>query len=287
MTLRLIPPGEFTMGATPAAIELFKAEDPGAGLLKRQVPGHTVKLTTPYRLGATEVTVGQFRRFVNDTKYRTEAERDGTGGDVLVQGKHAWKQGIYWDKPGFPQTDDGPVTQVSWNDAAEFCNWLSRQEGLPPEYVKEDDGWRVVPGPGYRLPTEAEWEFAGRAGSRTSYFFGDDPGSVGDYAWHGGNADGRPHPVGQKRPNPFGLFDVLGNVREWVADWDDEQYAPQSPVTDPRGPATGTRRVMRGAGWPSAPSAAQSAFRSHTAPRLRLCHLGFRVARGVEPSRQP
>ena len=195
MKMRLIPPGEFLMGATPAEFGLFKAEDHAAEL-KRQMPNHTVKLTKPYRVGVTEVTVGQFRRFVKDAKYKTEAETDGTGGDVIDQGKHAWKAGIYWDKPGYEHTDDCPVTQVSWNDAVEFCNWLSRKGG-----------------PGYRLPTEAEWEFACRAGSRTSYFFGDDPKQVGDYAWHKGNADGHPHSVGEKRPNPFGLFDVLGNVR--------------------------------------------------------------------------
>ena len=281
MKLRLIPPGEFAMGATQAEFDLFKAEERIAEL-KRQMPEHAVRISRPFRIGVTEVTVGQFRRFVADTKYKTEAERDGTGGDVLEQGHHVWKQGIYWDKPGYTHTDDGPVTQVSWNDAAEFCNWLSRQDNLPPVYVKDGDGWRAATGSGYRLPTEAEWEFACRAGTRTSYFFGDDPKEAGKYAWHNGNADGHPHPAATKMANPFGLFDVIGNVREWVADWDGDLNAPASPSVDPIGPGIGTRRVMRGSGWSSSPTAGNSPFRSHTSPRLRLCYLGFRVARTAE-----
>ena len=277
MKLRVIPPGQFTMGMTKEEAELVKAEDLVAEL-KRQVPTRGVKLTRPYRLGATEVTVGQFRRFVADTKYKTEAETDGTGGDVIEQGKHAWRASIYCrTSPASPRPTTARSTQVSWNDAVTFCNWLSRREKLPEAYAEQPDGtWRAVPGPGYRLPTEAEWEFACRAGSRTSYFFGDDPKSAGDYAWHKGNAEGRPHPVGEKRPNPFGLFDVLGNVREWVADWDDEQYAPKEPVVDPQGPATGTRRVMRGGGW-SSPRGAERPF-AHVPPPA-AAHLGFRVAR--------
>ena len=148
------------------------------------------------------------------------------------------------------------MERVSWLNAIQFCNKLSDKEGKKPFY--EIDGGDVrVPdwnGQGYRLPTEAEWEYACRANAPTPtrYSFGDDAEDLGDYGWFSGNSD-RTHPVGQKRPNGFGLFDMHGNVAEWCWDWYREGYYNQSPADDPTGPATASGRVFRGGSWDQLP----------------------------------
>ncbi len=195
------------------------------------------------------------------------------------------RKGIYWDSPGYAHSKDSPVTQVSWNDAIAFCNWLSRSERLPEVYVKDKDaegGWRVVPGPGVS-PSDGSGmgiRLPGRFGEQL--FLRRQFGSyLADMLGSKTNSDGHPHPVGKLRANPFGLFDVLGNVREWVADRQDETYVHElTPLMiNPQGPKIGAQRVMRGGDWSSTASGTQSAFRSHLAPYLRLCYLGFRVAR--------
>jgi len=132
---------------------------------------------------------------------------------------------------------DAPVEQVSWNEAVAFCNRLS---AVPPE--KEIEG-------AYRLPTEAEWEYSARAGTTIAYCFGDEKAGLSDFAWWDGNSHKKTHPIGQKRPNGFGLFDVHGNVWEWCADWHAKDYYQQTPVTDPAGPLLGSVRVIRGGSW--------------------------------------
>ena len=122
---------------------------------------------------------------------------------------------------GFEQTDEHPVVNVSWNDALAFCRWLSKKEG------------KIC-----RLPTEAEWEYACRAGSTTRYCFGDDASDLGEYAWYGANSDRKTHPVGTKKPNAWGLYDMHGNAWEWCADGYDAEYYEKSPTDDPTGPAT-------------------------------------------------
>ena len=130
-----------------------------------------------------------------------------------------------------------PVERVSWKAAVSFCTKLS---AFPEEQAA---------GRTYRLPTEAEWEYACRAGSTTDFCFGDAEWGLDDYAWYEDNSDHRTHPVGQKRPNAWGLYDMHGNVWEWCADWHDEAYYEASPVDDPQGPATGVDRVGRGGSW--------------------------------------
>lgn len=156
---------------------------------------------------------------------------------------------------------DCPVEWVSWEDTQEFIAALNRQEGVNV----------------YRLPTEAEWEYAARAGTRTAYYFGDDAAQLGAYAWYFDNADRTIHTVGQKRPNVWGLHDMHGNVQEWVADWYGEY--PRGAVTDPRGPNTGTRRVLRGGGWFSLARLCRAADRGWDSPGYRSNGLGFRLAR--------
>ena len=162
--------------------------------------------------------------------------------------------------------DDEPAVYVSWNDALEFCKRLSHREK------------RV-----YRLPTEAEWEFACRAGTTTRYHFGDDASQLGDYAWFAANTNDLgetyAHRTGQKQPNAFGLYDMHGNLWEWCADWYDEQYYAMAPTDDPQGPSFGAAtRVLRGGSWSAAAENCRSAYRNSLSPRSRYNSVGFRVA---------
>ena len=152
-----------------------------------------------------------------------------------------------------------PVEQVSWEEAVEFCRKLSAQEGRT-----------------YRLPTEAEWEYACRAGSTTKWCFGDKESALGEYAWYGDNTDLKTHPVGEKKPNAWGLCDMHGNVLEWCSDW----YGAytEAAVSDPTGATAGSSRVLRGGGWVRDPRGCRSASRISDTPGYRLVSLGFRVA---------
>ncbi len=230
MKMQLIPAGEFTMGSPP-----------GEGKPDEH-PQHPVRITKPFWIGAREVTVGEFRQFVNESGYTVTSE--------------GWKT-------AFPsQTDDHPVSGINWTEAKAFCDWLSKKEH------KE-----------YRLPTEAEWEYACRAGSAGKYCFGDDGAALGEYAWHSGNSGSQTRPVGQKKPNPWGLHDVHGNAWEWCADWYGSDYYASSPTDDPQGPSSGADRVLRGGSWSYDPRSARSAMRGRLAPDDRDLNFGFRVAR--------
>ena len=171
------------------------------------------------------------------------------------------------------------MENVSWNDAIAFCNKLSEREGLRPYY--RFGAGEQSSGDGYRLPTEAEWEYACRAGSLTRYSFGDDTASLGGFAWFNEYlSKGSTHPVGQKQPNAFGLYDMHGNVSEWC--WDggyEERYYANSPLNDPQGPSKAAGRVLRGGSWLNNPRYCRSALRYWYAPGLRGGDLGFRVAR--------
>ncbi len=223
-------------------------------------PMHEVTLDA-FAMGRYPVTVGEFRRFVDATGYRTEAERQG--GAWVYDGKE-WgqKADAHWRNPHFPQEDAQPVVCVSWNDAAAYCEWLSEQTGER-----------------YSLPTEAEWEYACRASNEAEYCFGDNERQLEDYAWYSKNAGGETHPVGEKRTNAWGLHDVHGNVWEWVRDWYGS-YSKESQ-RNPTGPETGSRRVFRGGSWNSVAENCRSAVRYRNDPGRRHNGLGFRLARRV------
>ncbi len=256
--LKRIPAGTFSMGSPDSD----KHAD------ANEKPQHRVRITRPFYLGIHEVTRGQFRQFVHDANYRTEGETDGKGGFGWNEQAKNYEQNprFTWQNPScFDQTDEHPVVQVSWSDAQAFVSWLSRKEGKT-----------------YRLPTEAEWEYACRANApnATRYSFGDDPASLSAFAWYGGNSGGKTHPVGEKPPNSFGLFDMHGNVAEWCSDGYGADYYKESPRDDPSGFSGAIGRVFRGGAWWGLPPdyGAQSAARKWGAPEFREQTLGFRVA---------
>jgi formylglycine-generating enzyme required for sulfatase activity len=159
------------------------------------------------------------------------------------------------------------VEQVSWEEARAFCDKLNALE------EPRSGGDR------YRLPTEAEWEYACRAGSTTRFSFGDDAAGLGDYAWFSDNSGSQTHPVGQKRPNAWGLYDMHGNVFEWCEDRYEANYYANSPGADPLGPSGASDRVIQGGCWFGNPRFARSAYRGWCAPGFRDDGVGFRLAR--------
>lgn len=185
------------------------------------------------------------------------------------------------------QDDQLPANYVTWFQAAAFCNALSAFVGLSPCYRIDGEQveW-VYDADGYRLPTEAEWEYACRAGTTSKWFFGDNPEDLGRYAWFTGNSGDKVQPVGEKEPNPWGLYDMSGNVWEWCWDW----YAEYSPshtqlLNDPAGPGSGEyRRLRGGAAW-NVPWDLRSALRNWNVPSLRFGFIGFRGVRGARRQR--
>jgi formylglycine-generating enzyme required for sulfatase activity len=160
---------------------------------------------------------------------------------------------------------DNPVEQIRWADAVKYCNARSRLEGLQPAY--DVSTWQCdFEADGYRLPTEAEWEYAARAGTQTTYCFGNDSTRLKLYAWFKENSTRGPQPVGQKEPNPWGLYDMHGNIWEWCQDFYHEDYYRQSPERAPRGPETGKTRVVRGGCWNSRPDMCRSSYRNYGDP---------------------
>jgi len=254
MEFMYISPGTFMMGSPANEVQ---REDP-----EKQ---HKVTLTKGFYIQSTETTVGQWRAFVQETGFKTNAEKIGyswtwTG----IEWKETKKR--YWDKPGFPQTDEHPVTCVSWNDVHEFIKWLNRKEGKT-----------------YRLPTEAEWEYACRAGTET-------PFSIGKCLGDNANYDGKyPYadcpkgryakgtvPVASFAPNPWGLYDVHGNVWEWCEDvYDEEAY--KDNVTDPLNIGKYKEKVFRSGSWVSYERYCRSANRNWEVPDTGYFDLGFRI----------
>jgi formylglycine-generating enzyme required for sulfatase activity len=253
MILVLVSEGEFLMGSPDT--------DLGAKAIEK--PRHRVRITRPFYLGVHEVTVGQFRAFVEATGYRTEAESSGEGGSVYDRVHKRFEQipDHNWRNPGLPlaQGDDEPVVQVSWNDGMAFCRWLSEHDHRS-----------------YRLPTEAEWEYACRAGSTTRWCMGDDPEQLDQFSWIRDTVGCSTHRVGTKRPNAFGLYDMHGNVWEWCFD----RFGPYSEksVADPVGAASGRVRVLRGGACAQAEiDRTRSAARLSRGASSRFSKYGFRV----------
>jgi sulfatase modifying factor 1 len=169
-----------------------------------------------------------------------------------------------------------PVEQMRWSDAVKYCNARSILEGLKPCYDVKT--WECnFSANGYRLPTEAEWEYACKAGTKTLYYFGDDQAKLKNYAWFKENSSGRPRPVGQKLPNSWGLYDVSGNVWEWCNDFYKVDYYKESPEKNPKGPKTGKTKVLRGGCWNSPANECRSAYRYNENPGYADVCFGYDI----------
>lgn len=297
MPMVRIPAGEFLMGSDEPVEKLanaFPLMGPDRlSSLTDEAPVHSVRITRDFYIGQTEVTVGQFRRFLAKSRYVPESIADGTGAYGYNAARNAPAgSGIdkfegrdprfSWANTGFKQTDRHPVVNVTWNDAQALARWLSAQEGR-----------------NYRLPTEAEWEYAARAGTRTRYHHGDDPEQLVEIA-NIFDASAAPHwpdlkafalqksdgfaftsPVASKRPNGFGLYDMHGNVWEWTSDFYGADYYAHSPSEDPQGPLQGDVRVRRGGSWHSWPLYSRSSYRNWNSEQTRYTLVGIRLVMEV------
>ena len=223
---------------------------------------HNTTVTHDFYIGVVPVLRGQFARFVAATNYRTESERGTSGGHGLVGGTLVQRRDFNWRSPGFAQTDQHPVVLVTFADAEEFARWASRVTG------------RMV-----RLPTEAEWELACRAGTETAYFGAFDEAGAHGLGWFKDGAGDGTRVVRGKRANELGLYDLIGQVQQWTAD----VYAPYdgSPAHDPlvKRPPAGEplRQVLRGGSFLTQPSSGRSAARARATPGSRNADFGFRV----------
>jgi formylglycine-generating enzyme required for sulfatase activity len=273
LTMVLIPPGEFMMGSTEGDIaralnDLRNRRSPEPWWFKAmpsESPRHRVRITKPFYLGAHEVTVGQFGAFVDATGFKTEAERHGGGHGInKAAGKWEHSPEFTWNNPGYEQSNRSPVVIVTWYDAVAFCRWLSQQESRK-----------------YTLPTEAQWEYACRAGSTTKWHFGGDAKEIGRYAWCTRSGLSGPQPVGQKLPNAFGLFDMHGNVWEWCLDFYGNDYYGSSAMDDPSGPPSGESIVLRGGAFYQPPEVLRAAQRAGF-PSFGHVIFGFRVTMTID-----
>jgi formylglycine-generating enzyme required for sulfatase activity len=250
MQLAWVTPGTFTMGSPVE--EAGRRDDEG--------PAHPVTISRPFYLAARETTVAQFRAFMQAMRYRTEAEADGVGALRWDEDRKTWEADpdCTWSHPGRVPEDDEPVTCVSRRDALTFCYWLSKTEGKT-----------------YRLPTEAEWEYACRAGSTTPFAAGAvlSPGQAN----FGAGGPGRPTRAGSFPANAWGLCDLHGNVWEWCADSYSPTYYHDSPARDPLGPRLGDLGVVRGGSWRGAAPDCRSAARLGVPIGTRRTDVGFRV----------
>jgi formylglycine-generating enzyme required for sulfatase activity len=245
------PPGQLTvdlgggvkleMVLIPAGEFMMGCPSSDQDAVDAEKPQHRVRITRPFYLGKYPVTQEQWDAVM--------------GGQATTGDDHHFK-GL-----------KNPVDTVSWQNCQEFLEQLNRRPGNPGEK--------------FQLPTEAQWEYACRAGSSTKYCYGDEESRLGEYAWYDDNSEHKTHPVGEKKPNAWGLYDVHGNIWQWCEDRFGGGYYAKSPVDDPPGPAAGSDRALRGGAWGSYARSCRSSSRLALTPMYRDENLGFRVARAV------
>ncbi|MEI8195917.1 MAG: sigma-70 family RNA polymerase sigma factor [Phycisphaerae bacterium] len=273
LKLVAIPAGKFRMGSPDSEDDHQSNETL-----------HVVKISKPFYMGVTHVTVDQFAAFVKDSGYKTDAEKeDWARVYIFIESGHFLPlkmAGHSWRKPGFEQKGDHPVVQMTWNDATAFCRWLSKKSGQT-----------------VMLPTEAQWEYACRAGTKTAYPWGNDPDDGKGWAncadesykkmlkvvplaatffiWNDGYTFTAPG--GSFKANAFGLKDMIGNAWQWCQDRYEEYGDETVTVTDPMGASTGELGVLRGGSWDTDPKLSRMAYRYRDRPEDRFGNYGFRV----------
>lgn len=278
MFMTLVPPGEFQMGTSPEFVDkwlrhLKAVNNGGAEFIVTEQVRHKVTISRPFAIGIYEVTNAQFRQFVDATKYRTDTEKNHKGGWGVFDRPRGdsvnWvrKPKYNWRTMGrFKPAENYPVFNVTWNDAKAFCEWLSDKEGRT-----------------YRLPTEAEWEYACRAGTDSHWSCGNDIERLNDYAWVIGNSGWVPHEVGLKLPNAWGIYDMHGNVFELCEDYYDSLPYKAEAMIDPQGPLEGGARCARGGSARCPESWVRSAFRiGGSEDECYMLSEGFRVVLELE-----
>ena len=261
--LTINPTGSLDMVSIPAGSFLMGSPSDETGHDSGEGPQRTVNISA-FKMSQTQVTQMQ------------------------------WEDIMGWNDSSFIG-DERPVECVTWFDCLRFCNELSQVDGLTKYYTITDIEWDGnhiedayvkcdFDADGYRLPTEAEWEYACRAGTTTRFYTGDSDSDLGRAGWYSGNSSATTHPVGEKEPNAFGLFDMHGNVWEWCWDWyDDDYYGTRpDPDSDPTGPGSGSNRVLRGSSWCNDAGFCRSAARGRISAGSRSYYFGFRVCRSSD-----
>ncbi|MFZ2829606.1 MAG: SUMF1/EgtB/PvdO family nonheme iron enzyme, partial [Mesotoga infera] len=248
----LVEKGSFTMGDTWSVG------------FSNEKPVHQVTLTYDFYIGKYETTFDEYDAFC-ETTGRSKPKDEG------------WGRG------------SRPVIKVSWNDAIAYCNWLSEKEKIPKAYDDKgnflDKDGMITTDPskvvGYRLPTEAEWEYAARGGNKSKGYKYAGSDTIDEVAWYTSNSGGKTQEVGKKAPNELGIYDMSGNVWEWCSDWYDSGYYAKSPTTNPYNSTAGSYRVIRGGGCYYIATYARVARRFHGSPTVTDRVLGFRITRTV------
>ena len=250
MDFILIPSGRFSMGTAPQQQRALERMGMWNRWNRNEVPAHRVEIDQAFYLGTTEITQAQWDAVMGPGRQTGGGPQ--TGAAVVVS------------------DPDHPAIDVSWHDLQEMIRRLNEGSGADL----------------YRLPTEAEWEYACRAGTTGLWSFGEEAGQLNDFAWFHGNtwAVRNPviHQVGTKRPNPWGLYDMHGNAWEWCQDWYGPNYYRESPTSNPKGPASGSARVLRGGVFPYVARWVRSAVRARLAPTSRDTDIGARLVRRVQ-----
>jgi formylglycine-generating enzyme required for sulfatase activity len=254
MNMIYVKGGTYTMGCTAEQSDCWENEK------------QTHKVTvSSFFIATYELTLARFKQFVDSSGYITDAEKTGwsyvkKGGAWIKMDSVNWRCGV--DGKLLPKSEwNHPVINISWNDAKAYCDWLSKVTGKP-----------------YRLPTEAEWEFASRGGNKSEgnkFSGGNKPGEV---SWYADNSENNIHAVGQKTPNELGLYDMSGNVWEWCSDWDGDYSAASQ--NDPKGPETGVNKILRGGSFLSFYWSVRTTNRNSYDPANSCTVNGFRVVMG-------
>ena len=218
---------------------------------------HSVILNT-FEISKFEVTVWEWKQFIKANKMKMPI------------------------KPSWGWQDNYPINGITWNEAIAYCNWLSTKEKLQPCYSKKGPNFVCnFKANGYRLPTEAEWEFAAKGGTNSKGFRYSGSDKLEDVAWYKANSNGQPHTVGTKLPNELGIYDMSGNVWEWCWDWYNKDFYKLEKGDNPKGPEMGERRTVRGGSWDSKSNYVRPANRISTIPSKTHEFYGFRIARTI------